>query len=156
LNFNQEKKFLLHIVAHDPPQQEFVAKTFERLHEEFPSVDFKVAVKSRKVVPWEVVLEIAIDFAKGIAVTLVIKVLEKLWKEIKRNDIVVKLDEVDIVQKKAERYLTEIGITDFEVIKREDRGLYVLLIFRDNKGDHHRLRVTSFDSHVIDYRRGKK
>ena len=156
MNSNQEQRFRLRVVAHDPAQQKLVTGTFEKFREDFPFIDFKVTVKSKKVVPWEVVLDIAINVAKGIAVALVIKAFEKLWKEIKRNDIAVKLEGLDMIQKKAESYLIEIGVTDFEVVRREDRGLYVFLIFRDYKGINHYLRVTSFDLRVIDYRRRKE
>jgi len=156
LLYDQKQTFHLHVVARDPTQQELVIDTFKKFREDFPFINFKVGVESRKVVPWEVVMDIAINVAKGIAVALVVKALEKLWKEIKRNDIAVKLEGLDTVQKKAESYLIEIGVTDFEVVRREDRGLYVFLIFRDHKGVYHYLRVTSFDSRVIDYRRGNE
>lgn len=146
----------MRVATRNPTQQELVINTFERFRKDFPLVDFKVTVKSRKVVPWEVVLDVAIEVAKGMALALVIKAFEKLWKEIKRNNITVKLEGLDKVQKKAESYLIGIGVTSFEVIRREDRGLYVFFIFKDYKENLHHLYVTSFDLRVIEYQRRKK
>lgn len=156
MNSNSEQRLRLSVVARDPTQQKLVIDTFERFRKDFPFVELEVTVKSRKVIPWEVVLDVAIDITKGIAVALVIKAFEKLWKEIKRNDIAVKLEGLDKAQKKAESYLIEIGVTNFEVIRREDRGLYVFLIFRDYKGNLHHIYVTSFDLRVIEYERRKE
>lgn len=137
----------------EPDIESSLEETFQKLNKEFENISFDINVKDRKLVPFELVLDITIKVASGIAASLVIKLLETLWEEFRKKKTVPETRGMDDIQSGAERYLEAIGVKQFKILERKDKGPYVIFVFKDEKGDKHRLVVTSFDLKIVDYRR---
>ena len=137
----------------EPDVEGSLEGTFQKLNEEFENISFDINIKEKKLVPFELVLDITIKVASGMAVGLVIKLLEKLWEELRKKKTVPETWGMDDIQSRAERYLEAIGVEQYKIVKRKDKGPYVIFVFQDEKGDKHRLFVTSFDLKIVDYRR---
>ena len=128
-------------------------ETVQKMEKEFEDISFEINAKEKKLVPFELVLDITIKVASGVAVGLVIKCLERLWEELRKKRITPETQGMDSIQGSAERYLEAIGVEQYKIVKRKDKGPYVIFVFQDEKGDKHRLFVTSFDLKIVDYRR---
>ena len=150
---HNNRQFCLNIKTQKPEQQASIERSLKDLTKDFPFVDINIKPESKKLVPFEILSSIAISFAVGISAKLMIRFFEKLYKKLTDDGITPEIEGLDRIQKKAERYLIEIGVRDFEIIRREEKGLYVFFIFRDNTGAMHHLYITSFDLRVIEYKR---
>jgi len=149
----EEEEFHINIKIYDSKQQKAIENILADLRKDFPFMDINIDIKSRKLIPFEVSLEIVMKIVAEVATKLMIKFLKKLWEKFKQNGITPKIEGLDIVQKKAENYLREIGVLNFEILKREDKGLYVFFIFKDYTNILHHLYITSFDLRIIEYER---
>lgn len=148
-----KEEFRFNVKIHDPNQQVTIKNILYDLRKDFPFIETDVNVKSKKLAPYEIILSIIISFVTGVAADLTLKLLERLQQKFKRSKISPEIKGLDRIQRKAENYLRQIGIVDFRIIRREDRGLYVFFIFKDHSGVAHHLYVTSFDLRVIEYKR---
>lgn len=128
-------------------------ETFQNMENEFEDISFDVKAKGKKLVPFELVLDITIKVAAGVAVGLVIKCLERLWREFQKKKMVIETKGMDNIQMRAEKYLRAIGVTKFKILKRKVKGLYVTFVFEDEEGGKHNLSVTNFDLKILHYRR---
>lgn len=128
-------------------------ETVQKMEKEFENISFDINVKDKKLVPFELVLDITMKVASGVAVGLVIKCLERLWEEFRKKRMTPETQGMDSIQSSAERYLGAIGVTKFKILERKDRGPYVTFVFEDEEGDKHNLVVTSFDLKILHYRR---
>jgi len=128
-------------------------ETVQKMEKEFEDISFEINAKEKKLVPFELVLDITIKVASGVAVGLVIKCLERLWEELRKKRITPETQGMDSIQGSAERYLEAIGVTKFKILERKDKGPYVTFVFEDEEGDKHDLVVTSFDLKILHYRR---
>lgn len=150
---NRGFRFRLNVKMQMPEHQEAIEKSLEDLMAIFPFAKTSIKIESKKLVPFEVVSSIAISFAVGISTKLAIRFFEELYKKLRSSDATPEVEGLDRIQEKAEKYLLEIGVKGFKIIRREDKGLYVFFIFRDRDGAEHHLYITSFDLHVIEYER---
>jgi len=136
---------------YDPEQQKVIKGILKKVESEFPHVKLNSRVASKKLTPFEITLEIIINFGVGVASALVIKCLEKLWEEFEQSQISLQTQGLDAIQKKAEEYLRETGSVGFEILRRESRGPYVAFTFEDRKGQRHYLKISSSDLQIIEY-----
>ena len=130
-----------------------LSETFQKMEKEFENISFDINVKGKKLVPLELVLDITIKVASGVAVGLVIKCLERLWKEFRKKKMIPETQGMDIIQSRAEEYLRAIGVPKFKILNRKAKGLYVTFVFEDEEKSKHNLVVTSFDLKILHYRR---
>jgi len=128
-------------------------ETFQKMEKDFENISFDIRVKHKKLVPFELVLDITLKVASGVAVGLVIKCLERLWEEFRKKKITPEIQGMDEIQSSAERYLEAIEVTNFRILERKDKGSYVTFVFEDEKKNKHNLIVTSFDLKILHYRR---
>jgi hypothetical protein len=96
---------------------------------------------------------LVITIAAEVTANLVIKMFEKLWEKLGKNNIQVKVKDVDVVERKAENYLKHIGVENPVLIEKKIKGLYDLFIFRDANGNEHILHISSCDLRVINYKK---
>jgi len=59
---------------------------------------------------------------------------------------------LDSIQRTAEGYLLNMGITDYKLIRRENKGLYALFEFKA-KDASHCLYISRSDRQIIKYER---
>lgn len=140
------------VQARSPKQQKDISNTIERLQKDFPDMKIRIESESGQLVPEEVLLKVVISVASGVSSALVLKLLDRLWSKLRSKDISPILSGTDLIQKKAEKYLLDIGITDFDITKREDRGLYISFVFKSKKALHY-LCVLKSDLGILNYRK---
>jgi len=136
---------------HDPEQQKVINKILRDIQKEFSFAKFDSRTSSKKLIPFEIVMEITVSFGVGVGTALVIKCLEELWKKFEQNRISLRTQGLDAIQEKAQNYLREVGITDLKILRRENRGPYSLFVFKDEKGQRHHLKIASSDLCIIEY-----
>lgn len=127
-----------------------LTETFQKM-KEFENISFDISVKGKKLVPFELVLDITVKIASGVAISIVIKMLEKLWEEFRKKKMTPETHEMDEIQTSAERYLRSIGVRKVHTLERKDKGPYVTFVFEDERGDKHNLIVTTFDLKILHY-----
>jgi hypothetical protein len=138
------------IEVRNPKQQKDIASILGELQRDFPELNARIKAESKGLLPEEAVVIVFVTVASEIVATAVLRFLDKLWNGLKRKDISPSLSSSESSQRAAEKYLLDIGIIDFEIIEREDRGLYVLFVFK-SKGASHRLYVSRSDMRIIKY-----
>jgi hypothetical protein len=144
-------------LSSNAPTAEFDLKEILlRIENAFPGISFTTEVGEKRLVPLEVVIDITIKIGVSIASVTFVKILEKLWKELKEKDITPRTQSIDVIQAFAERYLLSNGITDFKIISVRDKGPFVELLFKDKKGFKHFVVITSFDLKLLIYERQGK
>jgi len=144
--------FNIKVEARNSKQQKDIANVMDELQEEFPELNVKIEPESRELVPGEVVLIVFVTVASEVLAVAVLRFLDKFWKRLKNRGVSPVLLNVDSVQREAESYLLGLGIADFKLIKREDRGLYVFFLF-ESKGESHHLYISRSDKRIIKYER---
>lgn len=150
---SSKEEFCLNVKVHDPKQQLAIEKILQDLRKDFPSIETNIIVKSKKLAPYEIILSIIVSFFTGIAADITLKFLQNLYQKLKHSKISPEIEGLDSIQKGAENYLREIGVVDFQIVRRENRALYAFFIFKDRSGVAHHLYVTSSDLRVIGYKR---
>ena len=143
---------VIHVMveAKNDKQQRFIGTLIEEVEQEFPSTEIAVRSKSRKLVPQEVVLIIAINITSTITAEIILRILDRLWENFKKGDIHVKSSTLDQAQEKAENYLKNKQVIGFQVMKREDGGLYVHLTF-ETANSSHVFYISKSDLEIIKY-----
>jgi hypothetical protein len=141
----------LQVKLADPKQQVLITHILEDLKASFPIKQVQITVQDKKLMPFEIGLLIVIGFIANISSEVVIRLLDKLWGKLNQNKILPYVECVDRVQMRAEEYLKKIGISSFEITRKEDKGLYVLFIFEDIRGEIHYLYVSKTDLRVLNY-----
>ncbi len=139
--------------ARDPSQQKTMEHTLKNLQTTFPEIDTQIQVLSEKLTPYEVILLIAISVAADITSKILINFLDRLWDTLTRQKIPSLLPTLDSVQMAAEDYLRHLGVIQFQLVQKQDRGLYVFFAFKEATGVSHLIYITKFDKQVIEYRR---
>jgi len=153
LTFNNQRTYAIVLKTDNPNVENDLVKTFEEIEKEFGNVDFSVNPKGKRLVPFETILDVTVKFASGVAVALIIKLLERLWEEFLNKKVSIQTQDIDVIQDKAERYLRSIGVTKFRTVERTDAGPYVTFVFKDNAGARHNLIVTTFDMKILQYKK---
>jgi uncharacterized membrane protein len=153
LDAQHERTFSIVLMTSDPDGESALKETFQKMQNEFQNASFGVSVKEKRLVPFEVALDITVKVASGVTVALVLKLLERLWKEFQKNKVTPQTQPVDGIQNKAEQYMRSIGVVKFKTLERKDTGPYVTFIFKDNDGAKHKLIVTSFDLKIVHYQK---
>ena len=148
-----ETTYSLVLRTSQPDIPDTLRKTFDEIEKEFRNTRLGMNVKDKKLVPFELALDITVKVASGIAISLVIKLLERLWDEFRRKKVVPQIQGMDGIQGTAESYLRAIGVKEFKLMKRQDKGPYVTFAFEDEIGNRHTLLVTSFDLKILRYER---
>lgn len=140
----------IRIEARDPKQQKDIASAINKLQKDYPELNVRIKPESEGLIPEEVVLIIFVTVTSEILATMVLRFLDKLWSSFRNKGISPSLLSPEVIQREAEKYVLDMGIVDFEVIKREDSGLYVLFVFK-SKDASHRLYVSRSDMRIIKY-----
>lgn len=148
------KEFNIRIKTADPKQQKDVSRAISELQEEFAGLDVRIKSESKRIIPQEVILLVVVTVASEIVAEAVIRFLDELWNHLKERNISPILSSIDSVQRVAENYLSNIGIVDSEITKREDRGLYVFFAFK-SKDSSYRIYVSNSDLKIIKYEKVK-
>jgi len=148
------ESFSLDLIANTPEQQLLIKDIFEEVKDNYVE-RVNIKIKDKKYLPYEIEMQIIIQFVATISVTLVIKLLDKLWEKLKQNKITLILKEIPTVQTQAEKYLEKIGVIDHEIKEMIDHGLYTAFIFSDNKKELHYLYISKTDLQVFNYSRRK-
>ena len=129
---HRDKRIYSVVLKTKQPNTESALKdTFEKMEKEFGNISLGIDVRSKKLVPFELVLDITMTVASGVAVGVVIRLLERLWEEFRRKEMVPQTQGMDGIQSSAERYLRDIGVTKFKTLERKDKGPYVTFVFKD-------------------------
>ena len=144
------REFNIRVEARDPNQQKDIAKALEELQRDFSELNVRIEAESKELVPGEVMLTISVAVASAVLAKVFLRFLDKLWDRLKTRGIKPILSSLDSVQRTAEDYLLNVGIGDFEIVKREDRGLYVFFVFK-SKDASHRLYISKSDMSIIKY-----
>lgn len=132
--------------AENPEEQKAINEILVTLRRKFPTAKVNVVPESKKLLPEEIILLIAIQVSGDV----IVRLLDSLWNYLKNIHIEVTLDSVDHVQEKAEEYLRHKGIQDFSIVKRDDKGLYVNLVYRSKRHTHW-FSVSRSDCAVLKY-----
>jgi hypothetical protein len=144
----------LEVTAENPEQQQIVKEILESIKgPPVKSIDVKII--NKKFLPYEVGLLIAVELAAYLSSDLIIAFLEKLWKKFTEKKIPVALEEIPLVQAKAESYLKSIGITSFETRDMVNGGLYASFVFIDKECNMHDLLISKTNLEVLKYSRRK-
>jgi len=138
------------VLAKDAEQQKFIRELSKKIEEEFSGIKIHIIPKSKKLAPNEVLLLIVINILSQISAQILFQLLEKLWKELSKGKIQTELPSLDKVQEKAENYLKAKNLLNYKIIKREDRGLYVYLVYKTMKAVH-MFYISRFDLEIIKY-----
>jgi len=146
------QEFNIRIEARNAKQQRVIAGILDGLQRDFPEVNVRIEPESKELVPEEVVLLVFVTVASEVLAAVVLGFLDKFWSHLKNKGISPVLSGMDSVQREAENYLLNIGIFDFKIIKREDRGLYVFFQFKSKAAVHH-LYISRSDMKIIKYER---
>jgi len=140
-----------------PGDEVYLEKLLSQMQKEFEGITFATKVTGKRLVPSEIIVDLTIKLTTGIAIAVFIKFLERLWGELGRQELTPHTFGPDDIQARAERYLLSIGISDFGVIRRIDKGPYVEFVFKDGKGHEHKVVITSFDLRILSYeKKGRK
>lgn len=126
-------------------------KVLRQMEEKYKGITFDIKVAERKLVPLQFVLDVTIQVVTGLAAAAFIKFLERLWEELKEKELDPQTYGIDAIQSFSERYLKSIGVTEFTILERKDRGPYVQFVFEDKKGYRHFIVVASFDLKILKY-----
>lgn len=138
------------VVAKNADQQKLLGTLLGKIAQEFPQTEIEVTPESKKLIPGEIVLIIAINITSTIATGVLLRILDKLWEGLHQEDIQVKSSTLDQIQQKTENYLKAKNIVGFRIIKREDRGLYVRLTYKTTTS-FHMFNVSKSDLEIIKY-----
>lgn len=144
------QEFNIRIEARDSKQQKDIASALDELRKDFPELNVRIEPESKELVPGEVVLIVFVTVVSEVLATVALKFLDKFWDRLRNKGISPILSSMDSVQREAEIYLLNMGIVDFETIKREDKGLYVFFVFKSKDASHH-LYIASSDMKIIKY-----
>jgi hypothetical protein len=136
-----------------PDDEVNLEKVLRHMESEFNGITLKSKASGKELVPLEVVLDISIEIAAGIAAAVLIKFLERLWQELKQKGLTPQTYESDVVQSSAARYLLSNGVTNFRLLERKDKGPYVEFVFKDERGSKHFIVITSFDLKILRYKK---
>jgi hypothetical protein len=141
--------------ASDPKQQTVIQNILQDLKRtsEFSSISTEIKVQQSKFTPEEVFLMIVIGFASQISADLVLAFLRKIWARFQVEKIMPDVKDLNQVQKRAEKYIKELGIHRFDITEIEDYGLCVQFRFQDSKKRVHSLLVSKTDLAVLRYLR---
>lgn len=153
MKHGSDRTYSLLLKTNEPRIEPQLNKIFEQMEKEFGNISFDITIKDKRFIPFELVLDITIRVASGVAAAFVIKLLEKLWEELSEKKVIPDTKGMDDIQNSVERYLEAIGVGQFKTLQRKDKGPYVVFIFEDEKGGKHRVVITSFDFRILDYRR---
>jgi len=141
------------VVEIDQPKGEADLEAALQTVKEFEDIKCSVNVKERKLVPLETIVVVTLEVAKGIAVAVFIKLLEKLWQEFKERSLSPKVHEIGAIQSLTEKYLLSMKAIEPTLIRRDDKGFYVKFVYRDKDGHRHIVMVSSFDLKILSYER---
>lgn len=141
------------IRARDPDQHKIIEQTLDNLQTTFPQITTQIQVMSKKLTPYEVLLLIAINVVADIASKILITFLDKLWAALTDQEIRPLLPSLDPVQVAAEAYLRHLGVTHFQLVRKQDRGLYAFFAYEEATGVSHLIYITKSDKLVIKYER---
>lgn len=134
------------ITAENARQQRMINEHLKTIQQEFSEAQITVSPESKKIVPEEIVLLIAIQ----VTAEVLLKVLDKVWKYLLKEDVKVDLASSDEARDRAEVFLKDKQILDFKIIKMEDRGLYVFLMYQARDGIH-QFYISKSDLEIIKY-----
>jgi len=148
-----DKTHLLTLKVSEPSGEGKLETILKQMEKEFKGITFDIKPKEKKLAPLEIILDISIKVATGLGTAALIKFLERLWREFKRNELTPQIHGLDAVQSFAERYLQSIGVKEFKILMRKDKGPYVQFLFRDKKSCKHIIVVTTFDLKILTYER---
>lgn len=139
-------KVSLYIHAPDDKKQKSIEDLLTEIKREFPKAEITTTIKEEKIIPEEALLQIGLV----VSAEVLIRILDKLWKHFAEKEIKVEQNTGDLAQVKAEEYLKHRQLNNFKIIKREDKGLYVYLIYEIN-GFRHRFHISKSDLEIIKY-----
>lgn len=134
------------VMTRSPEEQQKVNEILGLVRQEFPDIKIGATAESKKLLPEEIILLIAVQVSSE----LIIRVLDRLWHYLKDRNVDVNLVSADRVQEKAENYLVHKGLHDFSIVKEEDKGLYVILIYR-TRGHTHSFHISKTDLAILKY-----
>lgn len=148
-----DETYSMVVEINQPDNEADLEAMLQQTEKEFMGIVYRINVKERKLVPLETVLIITLEVAKGIAATIFIKFLEKLWQEFRKRDLTPQIQGLDAIQLFTESYLLSMGVRELTLLRRDDKGLYVQFVFSDKKGNKHIVAVASFDLKILSYER---
>jgi hypothetical protein len=147
------KPYLLTLKVSESSGEVRLETILEQMEKEFKGITFGIKPKEKRLVPLEIILDISINVGAGFGTAALIKLLERLWRELKKNKLAPQTYGLDAVQSFAQRYLQSIGVKDFNILKRQDKGPYVQFLFGDKRNCKHIIAVTTFDLKILSYER---
>ena len=145
-------QFNIKIEARNSKQQKDIASAVDELRGYFPELNVRIEPESKGLVPEEVVLMVLVTVGSKVLATAVLRFLDKLWKRLRNKGISPILSSLDSVHRIAEDYLLNMGITDYRLVRRENKGLYVLFELRAKDASHY-LYISRSDNQIIKYER---
>jgi len=147
---NAMKEVCIEVVAKDAEQQQFISTVLEKVQQEFPQTKIDVTTASKKLIPEEIILIIAINIVSTTAAEIILRILDRVWKDPNKGNIRIKSSTLDQAQEKVENYLRDKRVIGFQIVKREDKGLYVHLIYK-TANSVHTFHISKSDLEIIRY-----
>ena len=141
------------ITVNNPEQQILVKEILGDLKRDFPISRIETKVEDERLTPYEIGLLIVIGFVSNVSSEILIRFLEKLWTKLGQSGVSPDLGSVDRVQLRAESYLARIGVASFNLVRRDEKGMFVIFSFEDSAGGLHDLHVSKTDSQILRYER---
>lgn len=120
---------------------------------EFYDVNFDLKTCGKQLVPTEVFIDVGITVVSTLTAEVTLRMLDRIWEKLKEKKLKLRTAEIDAVQSYAEGYMRSINVADFTLLERLNRGLYVRFTFRDSRKKLHLIDVSTFEPHVLNYRR---
>jgi hypothetical protein len=134
------------VSAEDSEEQKAIVEISRKIRSEFPEVKIDVTTESKKLLPEEVILLIVIEVSSEV----ILRLLDRLWNHLKQKNIRASLSSIENVQETAENFLRHKGLRDFRITKKDDRGLYTILIYQTS-GHMHSFSISNSDLSILRY-----
>jgi len=126
----------MEILLPSPDSQANLRNIIERAQGEYKQTKFTVAVKSKKLAP----VDILIDLTIQVSALLLYDVIKRITTDMTDKKITPRLD-ASSRQILAESIVAKNGIRKFKLIRKSDAGDKSTYSFLDNRGNKHRVIV---------------
>ncbi len=133
-----DKKAIIEVILHSSQSQSKFNQTIKRLKTEFRGTRINTVIKTRKLVPIDVIVELVVQ----VSALLLYDVVKKLTTDFSNHKIPQRLD-FETRYNLAQSYMLRNGIRQFKLKKKTDHGDASSFTFVDKKKNNYSLKVGS-------------
>jgi hypothetical protein len=126
-------------------------KALEDVQCEFNNIHFNLGTGKKRLIPVEGLIEITMVVGGTVAAEVTLRILERLWQRLKEHGLGMKTEVIDAVQSFAEEYLESIGVREYVLLRRTNKGPYVKFKYRDKKKYVHIVDVAAIKLQILNY-----